>query len=254
MLQVTNLHKQFEDMKAVDGVTLTIAKGEAYGLVGESGSGKSTIGNMIIGLLEPSTGTISYNGKKLWRGKKYIRPQPGLMQIVFQDPQSSLDSRFRIRDIITEPVRALHKSKQKQKLDRRYLTELMQRVGMHEDHLERYPHEFSGGQRQRIAIARAIITDPEFIILDEPTSALDVSVQAQILNLLKSLQKERELTYLFISHDMSVIRYMSDKIGVLYHGKLVEEGDTEKIFATPKQAYTKKLFSSLPQLTTAKEG
>jgi ABC-type oligopeptide transport system ATPase subunit len=254
MLQVRNLFKQFDDMVAVDNVSITIEKGETYGLVGESGSGKSTIGNMIVGLLNPTSGTIQYNNKELWKGKKYVRPEAGMMQIVFQDPQSSLDPRFRIRDIVTEPVRALPVKEQKRKMDNTYLAELMQRVGMHEEHLNRHPHEFSGGQRQRIAIARAIITDPEFIILDEPTSALDVSVQAQILNLLKSLQTERELTYLFISHDMSVIRYMSDRIGVLYHGKLVEEGETEMVFENPQEEYTKTLFSSLPQLSEVKEG
>ncbi|MFC3018272.1 ATP-binding cassette domain-containing protein [Virgibacillus litoralis] len=247
---MNKLIKTFEDLHAVNDVSFQIEKGESYGLVGESGSGKSTIGNMIIGLLDPTSGNIRLHGKNLWKGKKFIRPYPGQMQIVFQDPQSSLDSRFRIRDIVTEPFKAFSRKEQKQKMTNINMAEIMQRVGLHEEHLDRYPHEFSGGQRQRIAIARAIITNPEFIILDEPTSALDVSVQAQILNLLKYLQEELDLTYLFISHDMSVIRYMSDKIGVLYQGKLIEEGETEMIFKNPKQDYTKKLFASLPQLSS----
>lgn len=253
MLNVKKFIKQFEHFKAVNDVSFNIEKGEAYGLIGESGSGKSTIGNMIIGLHVPSSGSIQYNGTELWKKNKFNRPKAGTLQIVFQDPQSSLDSRFRIRDIVTEPVRALPRNEQKQKMRQDYLKNLMNRVGMNEDHLDRFPHEFSGGQRQRIAIARAIITDPEFIILDEPTSALDVSVQAQILNLLKSLQHERNLTYLFISHDMNVIRYMSDRIGVLYNGQLVEEGETEALFEYPKEEYTKKLLSSLPQLSSEKE-
>src|SRR5690606_24106975 len=149
-------------------------KGTTYGLVGESGSGKSTIGNMIIGLLQPTSGGITFQDKELWQGKKYTHPKEGKLQIVFQDPQSSLDPRFRVREIITEPVRVLSLGKQQEKLDKEYLANLMRRVGLHEDYLSRYPHEFAGGQRQRIAIARALITDPECMILDEPTSALDV--------------------------------------------------------------------------------
>ncbi|MFD1927883.1 ABC transporter ATP-binding protein [Sporosarcina siberiensis] len=250
MLAIKNLCKQFDGLKAVNNVSIHIEKGTTFGLVGESGSGKSTIGNMIIGLLNPTSGSIQLEGLDLWDSKnKFIRPSPGKMQIVFQDPQSSLDSRLSIRNIVTEPVRALPFKQRKEKMSKEYLATLMRQVGMNEDHLERYPHEFSGGQRQRIAIARAIITDPEFIILDEPTSALDVSVQAQILNLLKTLQRELNLTYLFISHDMSVIRYMSDRIGVLFHGEMVEEGETEQIFKFPKEQYTKTLFASLPQLS-----
>jgi len=248
MLEVNNLVKAFDKVVAADHVSFRIPKGETYGLVGESGSGKSTIGNMIIGLLEPTSGEIILDGKNLWLKSRYERPKDGKIQVVFQDPQSSLDARMTIKQIVTEPLRALPREERKEKSQRGFLAQLMKTVGLSEDHLDRSPHEFSGGQRQRIAIARAIISDPEFIILDEPTSALDVSVQAQILNLLKTLQRERQLTYLFISHDMSVIQYMCDRVGVLYHGKLVEEADTESLFASPKEAYTKRLLESLPRL------
>jgi ABC-type oligopeptide transport system ATPase subunit len=252
MLKVKSLYKDFDEVKACDNVSFEIVKGETYGLVGESGSGKSTIGNMLIGLVQPTNGEVIYNETQLWSKGKYIRPDNGKLQIVFQDPQSSLDGRMSIKKIITEPLHALPISERKGKFDNRFLGDLLRCVGMHEDHLSRSPHEFSGGQRQRIAIARAIISEPEFIILDEPTSALDVSVQAQILNLLKSLQKERNLTYLFISHDMSVIQYMCDRVGVLYHGKMVEEETTEKLFQSSKEAYTRKLLSSLPKLFEGK--
>lgn len=248
MLSIINLGKTFGAATAVDQVTFHIRKRETYGLVGESGSGKSTIVNMICGLLEPTAGQIFFRDQELWKKGRYNRPLPGSVQVVFQDPQSSLDVRMNIRQIITEPLRVLPKEEWKRKSSDEYLDTLVRRVGMHPDHLSRYPHEFSGGQRQRIAIARAIITEPEFIILDEPTSALDISIQAQILNLLKSLQQERGLTYLFISHDMSVIRYMCDRIGVLYHGSLVEENETEALFTQPQETYTQRLLSSLPKM------
>ncbi|MGE5701276.1 MAG: ATP-binding cassette domain-containing protein [Clostridia bacterium] len=248
MISVQALNKAFGTTKAVDQVSFSIETGETYGLVGESGSGKSTIGNMICGLLTPTAGQVTFNGEPLWQKDSYRRPKPGSLQVVFQDPQSSLDIRMNIRQIITEPLRALPREERLRKSADDYLHALVRRVGMHEDHLTRYPHEFSGGQRQRIAIARAIITEPAFLILDEPTSALDISIQAQILNLLKSLQQERGLTYLFISHDMSVIRYMCDRVGVLYHGQLVEENETEALFTSPQQAYTQRLLSSLPKM------
>ena len=254
MINVVNLVKRFDDVLASDHVSFQIKKGETYGLVGESGSGKSTIGNMIIGLIKPTSGQVLYDDKDLWKNGLFTRPKAGKLQIVFQDPQSSLDSRMTIRQIITEPLRALSINQRRNKTNQSYLANLMKRVGLNEDHLNRSPHEFSGGQRQRIAIARALITDPEVIILDEPTSALDVSVQAQILNLLRSLQEERRLTYLFISHDMSVIRYMCDRIGVLYHGKLLEEAQTEELFNNPQHDYTKHLLSSLPKLFERKDG
>lgn len=249
MITIEQVEKIFytgrQSMQAVSPINLVIQEGEILGLVGESGSGKSTLGKMIIGLEYPTKGRISYNGKQLWSRKKYLRTRPGEIQTVFQDPQSSLDPRMRIKEIILEPLFGLHLKERKEKSSNERLHELIKRVGLKEEHLDRYPHEFSGGQRQRIAIARALITDPTFIVLDEPTSALDVSVQAQVLNLLKELQKERNLTYLFISHNMSVIRYMCERVAVMYKGELVEVGSTEDIFNSPQHEYTQKLLSSV---------
>lgn len=254
MIEITNLEKEYktgkQTMKAVKSVNLTIHEGEILGIVGESGSGKSTLGKMIIGLEAPTSGTITYNGKPLWQKNKYLRPRPGEIQTVFQDPQSSLDPRMRVKDIIMEPLLGLPSSDRKEKGDLNKLVELMKRVGLKEEHLDRFPHEFSGGQRQRIAIARALITDPSFIVLDEPTSALDVSVQAQVLNLLKELQRERQLTYLFISHNMEVIRYMCKRVAVMYKGELVEVGETQDVFENPQHPYTEKLLSSVLSVPT----
>ncbi len=232
-------------MTAVKSTTFTINEGEILGIVGKSGSGKSTLGKMIIGLEAPTKGSIVYKGQPLWNKHKYNRVRAGEIQTVFQDPQSSLDPRMSVKNIILEPLLALSKSERKDKGSRERLLQLIKRVGLKEEHLDRYPHEFSGGQRQRVAIARALITDPTFIVLDEPTSALDVSVQAQVLNLLKELQKERNLTYLFISHNMSVIRYMCQRVAVMFKGELVEVGDTKEIFEKPKHSYTQKLLSSV---------
>ncbi len=249
MIEITQVEKVYtsasQSMKAVQSMDLTIQEGEILGIVGESGSGKSTLGKMIIGLEAPTSGTITYQGKSLWNKNKYFRVRPGEIQTVFQDPQSSLDPRMRVKDIILEPLLALPRSERKIKGQADKLIQLIKRVGLKEEHLDRLPHEFSGGQRQRIAIARALITDPSFIVLDEPTSALDVSVQAQVLNLLKELQKERKLTYMFISHNMSVIRYMCERVAVMYKGEIVEVGNTKDIFETPKHAYTQKLLSSV---------
>ena len=249
MIEIIQIEKIYKTGKqsvhAVKLTNLTIEEGDILGIVGESGSGKSTLGKMIIGLESPTRGTISYNGEHLWVKNKYKRIDAGEIQTVFQDPQSSLDPRMRVKDIILEPLLALPKSQRNSKGSPERLLQLMNRVGLKEEHLSRYPHEFSGGQRQRIAIARALITDPKFVILDEPTSALDVSVQAQVLNLLKELQKERNLTYLFISHNMSVIRYMCKKVAVMYKGELVEFGSTEGIFESPQHSYTQKLLSSV---------
>lgn len=250
LIQLQQVNKHFghgkQMIKAVQEADFSIRSGEIFGLVGESGSGKSTIGKLLIGLEVPSGGMISYSGKNLWQKGSFQSPRPGEIQIVFQDPQSSLNPRMTIGDIILEPLFALERKQKKEK--EKQLHKLIQRVGLKEEHLSRYPHEFSGGQRQRIAIARALITDPSFIIFDEPTSSLDVSIQAQVLNLLKELQRERNLTYLFISHNMSVIRYMCDRIAVMYKGKIVEIGSSEKLFNQPSHPYTKILLSSLPSL------
>ncbi|WP_346234873.1 ATP-binding cassette domain-containing protein [Lysinibacillus telephonicus] len=249
MIEISQLEKIYstgkDSMIAVKSTNLTIKEGEILGIVGESGSGKSTLGKMIIGLEEPSKGSITYKGQQLWNKQKYNRVQAGEIQTVFQDPQSSLDPRMTVKDIILEPLLALPKLERKTKGNKERLLQLIKRVGLKEEHLDRYPHEFSGGQRQRIAIARALITDPSFIVLDEPTSALDVSVQAQVLNLLKELQKERNLTYLFISHNMSVIRYMCERVAVMFKGEMVEIGDTKELFENPQHPYTQKLLSSV---------
>lgn len=245
-------HKQFGKGKylvhAVQDLDLSIKQGETFGLVGESGSGKSTVGKMLTGLEPPCGGTITYLGNSLWKKGVFQSPRPGEIQIVFQDPQSSLDPRMTVRDIVLEPLYALPVSERKEKGSPARLHELMTKVGLKEEHLSRYPHEFSGGQRQRIAIARSLITDPSFVVLDEPTSALDVSVQAQVLNLLKELKKERNLTYLFISHNMAVIRYMSDRMAVMYKGRIVEVGPSQQIFKQPSHPYTKILLASLPSV------
>ncbi|WP_042353897.1 ABC transporter ATP-binding protein [Bacillus rubiinfantis] len=252
MIQIQQVRKTFKTgsimFDAVKSADLAIGQGETLGLVGESGSGKSTLGKMLIGLENPTEGTIMYKGADLWKKRKFKSPRPGEIQTVFQDPQSSLDPRMQVKDIILEPLYALSLAERKEKGAKERLIYLMKRVGLKEEHMDRYPHEFSGGQRQRIAIARALITDPQFIILDEPTSALDISVQAQVLNLLKELKREKQLTYLFISHNMSVIRYMCDRVAVMYKGKIVEIGPVNTIFENPKHPYTKILLSSLPSL------
>lgn len=257
ILEVNQVTKVYgsgkQQVQAVECATFTIYKGETFGLIGESGSGKSTLGKLIIGLEPPTTGEVSYLGKPLWQGKRFVRQKPGEIQIVFQDPQSSLDPRMTIRDIIREPLLALPTSERKAKGSEERLKQLIHRVGLQEEQLSRYPHEFSGGQRQRIAIARALITDPQFVVLDEPTSALDVSVQAQVLNLLKELKRERNLTYLFISHNMAVIRYMCDRMAVMQKGNIVEQGRTSEIFARPQDPYTRTLLASLPTLYQQKE-
>jgi ABC-type oligopeptide transport system ATPase subunit len=252
LLKLSGVGKEYgkgkQAFRAVENVNFSIYPGETFGLIGESGSGKSTLGKMIIGLDHPSEGTIEYEGKPLWTEKKFNRLKPGKMQIVFQDPQSSLDPRMTVKEIILEPLLALPASERLEKGSTERLHALITRVGLKVEHLGRYPHEFSGGQRQRIAIARALITDPTFVILDEPTSALDVSVQAHVLNLLKELKRERGLTYLFISHNMAVIRYMCDRMAVMQKGRIVEMGSVSDIFDHPVEAYTKTLLSSLPSL------
>ncbi|AZV56205.1 ATP-binding cassette domain-containing protein [Clostridium sp. AWRP] len=245
ILEIKNLKKVFGKFSALKGVSFKLNKGETFGLVGESGSGKSTIANIIVGIHSPSSGNVIFKDRELWKNNKYNCGEYGKIQIVFQDPRSSLDPRMTIKSIISEPLLALPKLIRQEKGSRQNLAKLIKSVGLQEQHLDRYPHEFSGGQRQRIAVARAIITDPEVIILDEPTSALDVSVQAQILNLLKDIQKEKNITYLFISHNMAVVKYISSRIGVLYKGQFVEMGNSQEVFECPKHDYTKRLISSI---------
>ncbi len=231
-------------IKAVDGVSFYINKGEVLGLVGESGSGKTTVGKALAGIIEPTSGHIYIEDKDLYalKGEEQRRMRMKI-QIIFQNPFSSLDPRMRIKDIIVEPLKIMGAK------DVDYETiakELIEKVGLSIHHLNRYPHQFSGGQRQRIAIARALSTNPDLIIADEPTSALDVSIQAQILNLMWDLQKELNLSYLFISHDMGVIRYISNRIAVMYAGKLVEVGDTKTVLESPLHPYTQSLLKAVP--------
>lgn len=256
LVELKSINKTYgygsQSIHAVNNVTMTINQGEVMGLVGESGSGKSTLGKMLTGLETPSEGMIKYSDKPLWVNKRFKKPHPGEIQTVFQDPQSSLDPRMKVKTIILEPLYALSLRKRRELGKNDRLLELIQKVGLKEEQLERYPNEFSGGQRQRIAIARALITRPSFIVLDEPTSALDVSVQAQVLNLLKRLRTESQLTYLFISHNMSVIRYMCDRIAVMYKGAIVEIGTAREVFEHPRHPYTKILLSALPHIHQGK--
>ena len=232
-------------VKAVDGVSFTIKRGTTMGLVGESGCGKSTTGRTLLRLQEKSGGEVYFNGQEIFSlNKEELRKIRPNIQIVFQDPFSSLSPRLPIGEIIGEGVRE-HGIVPPEEFDA-YITRIMKACGLQEYHKDRYPHEFSGGQRQRICIARALALNPDFIVCDEPVSALDVSIQAQIINLLRNLQKEFNLTYLFISHDLSVVEHISDTVGVMYLGNMVEYSDTEKLFAEPLHPYTKALFSAIP--------
>jgi len=237
-------------LTAVDRVSFSIEKGTTYALVGESGSGKSTIAKMAVGLLRPTNGTLLVDGMNLNDPKLAKEATLALrrrIQMVFQSPYASLNPRWRVKDILSEPIKAFKLIENpKAQIDR--VHELLEQVGLASSDANKFPHEFSGGQRQRISIARALSSEPEIIVCDEPTSALDVSVQAQVLNLLKSLQKEYTLTYLFITHDLAVVSTMANKIGVLNQGKLVEEQTPEILFSKPKNSYTKMLLNSAPKI------
>jgi len=237
-------------VRAVDDVSLDIHAGETLGLVGESGSGKSTLGRLILRLIEPSSGNVRFDGHDLLAANRAdLRALRGQMQVIFQDPFASLDPRFRVEDIVAEPLIIHRKSNTEGTGIRARVVELLRAVGLDESALRRYPHEFSGGQRQRIGIARALALRPKFIVADEPVSALDVSVGAQIVNLLAQLQREFGLTYLFISHSMPVVRYLSTRIAVMHRGKLVELGDADQITTRPQHPYTRSLLEATPELT-----
>ena len=256
ILEVKNLRKTFpikksitgkvlQELVAVDNASFTLNAGETLGIVGESGCGKTTMGRTILKLHPSNGGQIIFNGEDITNyNNKQMRPIRTKMQIIFQDPYSSLPPRSTVGDILSEPV-LVHNIVPKSQV-KEYVMDLMEKCGLRDYYYERYPHEFSGGQRQRICIARALSVKPDLVICDEPVSALDVSIQAQIINLLKDLQKSMGLTYLFISHDLSVVKFISDKIGVMYLGSMVEYGAKKDIFDNPLHPYTKALFSAIP--------
>ena len=256
ILELQNLKKYFpmksqaifgpkRQLKAVEGVSLKIQKGEIFGLVGESGCGKTTLGRTALRLYEPTDGKILFDGDDISRmSDKELIPYKKRMQIIFQDPYASLNPRFTVGDLISEPMRIHKLCPPEEQIER--VQSLLEIVGLKPDHIRRYPHEFSGGQRQRIGIARALAVDPEFIMCDEPISALDVSIQAQIINMLEELQERRGLSYLFVAHDLSMVRHISHRIGVMYLGNMVECGPCDRVYKTPLHPYTAALISAVP--------
>ncbi len=250
LVQVNNLCKYFhisrkETLKAVDDVSFTINKGETVSLVGESGCGKSTTGRCMIRLYDPTKGEVLYDGKDIMKLSKAERKEfCRKVQMIFQNPYSSLNPRMTVKEIVGEGLKqhGMTQAEADAKVEK-----LLETVGLNKDHMSRFPHEFSGGQRQRIGIARALSVDPEFIICDEPISALDVSIQAQVINMLKNLQETMGLTYLFIAHDLSVVKYISDRVVVMYLGTIVETAETEELFSNTKHPYTKALLSAIPE-------
>ncbi len=257
LIEVKNLKKHFYKKnfwgqnqgvtKAVDGVTFDINKGETFGLVGESGCGKSTLGRTLIRMYEPTSGKIMYEGEDIAAIKKNkLNKFHKKMQIIFQDPYSSLDPHLTVRDIIAEPISVYEKLSDTE-IDLR-IAELLKKVGLKSDDMNKYSYEFSGGQRQRIGIARALSVNPQFVLCDEPISALDVSIQAQVINVLEELQEELGLTYLFVAHDLNMVHHISEKIGVMYLGKIVEIGNSDDIYFNPKHPYTKALINAIPRI------
>ncbi|MEG1603627.1 MAG: dipeptide ABC transporter ATP-binding protein [Cloacibacillus sp.] len=241
------ISKKMQEIKAVDDVSFYIKKGETLGLVGESGCGKTTAGRTIMRLYEPTGGQILYNETDIAKlSQKDFMPYRKKIQMIFQDPYASLDPRMTVADIIGEPLDIHHLASGKERQER--IFELLDKVGLGKNHANRYPHEFSGGQRQRIGIARAVATNPSFIIADEPVSALDVSIQAQVLNLMMDLRDELKLSYLFIAHDLSVVRHVTERLGIMYLGFIVETGERDAIFDAPKHPYTQALLSAAPTL------
>ncbi|WP_127849757.1 ABC transporter ATP-binding protein [Lacticaseibacillus hulanensis] len=245
--QFFNLGKK-DEVRAIQDITFDIYRGETLGLVGESGSGKTTTGRAIIRLYKPTSGEIMFNGKdiaKLKNGSKEMQEFRRETQMIFQDPYASLNPRMKVKDIIAEGIDIHHLAKNDKDRDEQ-VANLLELVGLNPDHATRYPHEFSGGQRQRIGIARALAVQPQFIIADEPISALDVSIQAQVVNLLKEIQEKRNLTYLFIAHDLSMVKYISDRIAVMHNGRLVELSTASEVYNHPLHPYTKSLLSAIP--------